>query len=88
MLNAKHYIHHVSDRLHDKMFECVSQSPMSFFHINPSGRILNRFSKDMGSVDELLPQAMIDCFQVNQLSAKIKSSHGLTQSKMYIMIYE
>lgn len=38
---------------------------MSFFHANPSGRILNRFSKDMGAVDELLPQAMIDCFQVN-----------------------
>lgn len=56
-------------RLHDKMFECVSQSPMSFFHINPSGRILNRFSKDMGSVDELLPQAMIDCFQVNTSSS-------------------
>ncbi|XP_026324008.1 probable multidrug resistance-associated protein lethal(2)03659 isoform X4 [Hyposmocoma kahamanoa] len=53
-----------SIKLHDKMFECVSQSPMSFFHINPSGRILNRFSKDMGSVDELLPQAMIDCFQI------------------------
>lgn len=41
---------------------------MSFFHSNPSGRVLNRFSKDMGSVDELLPQAMLDCVQV-----KIKS---------------
>lgn len=51
-------------RLHDNMFECISLSPMSFFHANPSGRILNRFSKDMGSVDELLPQAMLDCFQV------------------------
>lgn len=55
-----------SIRLHDLMFECISLSPMSFFHLNPSGRILNRFSKDMGSVDELLPQAMLDCFQVIQ----------------------
>ncbi|CAF4915112.1 unnamed protein product [Pieris macdunnoughi] len=53
-----------SIRLHDQMFECISLSPMSFFHANPSGRILNRFSKDMGSVDELLPQAMLDCFQI------------------------
>ncbi|XP_063633943.1 probable multidrug resistance-associated protein lethal(2)03659 isoform X1 [Cydia splendana] len=53
-----------SIRLHDKMFECISRSPMSFFHANPSGRILNRFSKDLGAVDELLPQAMIDCFQI------------------------
>ncbi|VVC88643.1 unnamed protein product, partial [Leptidea sinapis] len=53
-----------SIKLHDEMFECISLSPMSFFHANPSGRILNRFSKDMGAVDELLPQAMLDCFQV------------------------
>ncbi|CAH2099614.1 unnamed protein product [Euphydryas editha] len=53
-----------SIKLHDLMFECISLSPMSFFHSNPSGRILNRFSKDMGSVDELLPQAMLDCIQI------------------------
>ncbi|XP_064076906.1 probable multidrug resistance-associated protein lethal(2)03659 [Vanessa tameamea] len=53
-----------SIKLHDLMFECISLSPMSFFHSNPSGRILNRFSKDMGSVDELLPQAMLDSFQI------------------------
>ncbi|CAH0722850.1 unnamed protein product, partial [Brenthis ino] len=53
-----------SIKLHDMMFECISLSPMSFFHTNPSGRILNRFSKDMGSVDELLPQAMLDCLQI------------------------
>lgn len=28
------------------------------------GRILNRFSKDMGSIDEVLPSALIDCVQV------------------------
>ncbi|XP_045761352.1 probable multidrug resistance-associated protein lethal(2)03659 [Maniola jurtina] len=53
-----------SIKLHDNMFERISFSPMSFFHTNPSGRILNRFSKDMGSVDELLPQAMLDCVQI------------------------
>ncbi|XP_068629128.1 ATP-binding cassette sub-family C member 4-like [Battus philenor] len=53
-----------SIKLHDLMFDCISQSPMSFYHSNPSGRILNRFSKDMGAVDELLPQAMLDCFQI------------------------
>lgn len=49
------------------MFESISRSPMCFFHANPSGRVLNRFSKDMGAVDELLPQAMLDCFQVMKL---------------------
>lgn len=50
--------------LHNKMFSCILQAPMRFFDTNPSGRILNRFSKDMGAVDELLPKAMLDAIQV------------------------
>lgn len=37
---------------------------MRFFDTNPSGRILNRFSKDMGAVDEFLPKAFLDSAQV------------------------
>lgn len=29
-----------------------------------SGRILNRFSKDIGAVDEILPRTMIDAIQI------------------------
>ncbi|XP_026734455.1 probable multidrug resistance-associated protein lethal(2)03659 isoform X2 [Trichoplusia ni] len=47
--------------LHDNMFRGVTSAPMWFFHHNPSGRILNRFSKDMGQVDTLLPVALVDC---------------------------
>ncbi|KAL4711269.1 hypothetical protein ACJJTC_019110 [Scirpophaga incertulas] len=46
--------------LHDTMFRGVTSAPMWFFHHNPSGRILNRFSKDMGQVDTLLPVALVD----------------------------
>lgn len=28
------------------------------------GRILNRFSKDMGAIDEVLPATSMDCIQV------------------------
>ncbi|CAB4055240.1 ABCC4 [Lepeophtheirus salmonis] len=31
-----------------------------FFDVNPIGRILNRFSKDIGSIDELLPPVVVD----------------------------
>lgn len=37
---------------------------MRFFDLNPSGRILNRFSKDMGAVDELMPRIMLDGIQI------------------------
>ncbi|XP_015184437.1 PREDICTED: probable multidrug resistance-associated protein lethal(2)03659 isoform X3 [Polistes dominula] len=50
--------------LHDKMFRCISNAKMRFFNTNNSGRVLNRFSKDMGAVDELLPIALIDCIQI------------------------
>ncbi|XP_015127764.1 multidrug resistance-associated protein 4 [Diachasma alloeum] len=50
--------------IHNLMLECLLQAPMRFFHSNPSGRIVNRFSKDVGCIDELLPNAMIDSIQV------------------------
>lgn len=46
------------------MFQGVTRARMYFFHTNPSGRILNRFSKDMGQVDEILPSVMIDVIQI------------------------
>lgn len=53
-----------SQKLHDNMFLSVIYSPMRFFDTNPSGRILNRFSKDIGSIDELLPKAVLDAAQI------------------------
>ncbi|GLG99917.1 Probable multidrug resistance-associated protein lethal(2)03659 [Gryllus bimaculatus] len=53
-----------SQYLHNVMFRCVTHAKMIFFNANPSGRILNRFSKDMGAVDEILPQCMMDTFQI------------------------
>lgn len=53
-----------STRLHNDMFNSITRATMRFFNTNTSGRILNRFSKDMGAIDELLPAAMIDCLQI------------------------
>eukprot|EP00667_Euglena_gracilis_P000555 EG_transcript_556 len=41
--------------LHGRMFQAILHSPLWFFGANPSGRILNRFAKDQGQVDDLLP---------------------------------
>ncbi|XP_060815467.1 probable multidrug resistance-associated protein lethal(2)03659 isoform X2 [Bombus pascuorum] len=53
-----------SIKLHDRMFRCISRATMRFFNTNPSGRVLNRFSKDMGAIDEVLPIALIDSLQI------------------------
>ncbi|KAJ8933694.1 hypothetical protein NQ314_013860 [Rhamnusium bicolor] len=53
-----------SQKLHDVMFNSVIRATMRFFDTNPSGRILNRFSKDMGAIDELLPKAALDAGQI------------------------
>lgn len=44
-----------SVNLHNSIFGRILRTPISHFDLNPSGRILNRFSKDTGIVDENLP---------------------------------
>ncbi|KAF9108264.1 hypothetical protein BGX29_001994 [Mortierella sp. GBA35] len=42
-------------RLHERLLDRVLRLPMSFFDITPLGRIVNRFSSDVLSVDEMIP---------------------------------
>lgn len=53
-----------SENLHTRMFAGVIATKMRFFDTNPSGRIMNRFSKDLGAVDEWLAKAMLDAGQI------------------------
>ncbi|XP_015344293.1 ATP-binding cassette sub-family C member 12 isoform X2 [Marmota marmota marmota] len=44
-----------SSLLHDQVFDKILKSPMSFFDTTPTGRLMNRFSKDMDELDVRLP---------------------------------
>ncbi|KAM6504236.1 ABC transporter [Amanita muscaria] len=47
-----------SQRLHKETVERVMHSPMSFFETTPLGRIMNRFSKDVDTIDNRLGDAL------------------------------
>ncbi|CAF4536341.1 unnamed protein product [Rotaria sp. Silwood2] len=51
---------HSGRTLHNKMFKRLIRCPISFFDLNPIGRILNRFTKDIAIVDEYLPWTLLD----------------------------
>lgn len=57
-----------SKNLHNKMFIAVVRSPVFFFDTNPTGRIQNRFTKDISIMDDQLP---LDFFDVLQLCLQI-----------------
>lgn len=56
-----------STSLHQAAIESVVRAPLSFFHTNPSGRVLNRFSKDLGLTDEQLPTVSFDSLQAGMM---------------------
>ncbi|XP_010499572.1 PREDICTED: ABC transporter C family member 12-like [Camelina sativa] len=44
--------------LHDAMLSSILRAPMLFFHTNPIGRVINRFSKDIGDIDRNVANLM------------------------------
>ena len=53
-----------SKTMHQKMLHNVVRSPMSFFDTTPTGRIVNRFSDDISTIDGELPNTFftfLDC---------------------------
>lgn len=54
-----------SRRIHEKLFNSVTRAPMYFFNKNSSGRIINRFSKDINDIDYYLPSVLYDSILVS-----------------------
>ncbi|BES88771.1 Multidrug resistance-associated protein [Nesidiocoris tenuis] len=57
----------ISSRLHAQMAKSALYTDLSYYNNNPSGSILNKFSKDLGSTDEMLPKAILDTSQTMSL---------------------
>eukprot|EP00897_Mesotaenium_endlicherianum_P008662 jgi/Mesen1/7824/ME000417S07136 len=41
--------------LHEGMLKAILRAPMAFFHANPQGRLINRFTRDTSDIDKTLP---------------------------------
>ncbi|CAN9498397.1 unnamed protein product [Ophioblennius macclurei] len=59
-----HVLVRAAQALHNSMFSAVLRTPVLFFDNNPIGRILNRFSKDIGQMDSMLPITFMDFYQL------------------------
>lgn len=58
----------LSINLHDMMFRGVTRAKMIFFcNKDASGRILNRFARDISNVDSTLPHVMFDLINVRSI---------------------
>ncbi|XP_048004522.1 ATP-binding cassette sub-family C member 4-like [Leguminivora glycinivorella] len=66
-----------SRKLHNKMFSVMLRGIMRFFDTSSSGRILNRFTKDIGAVDEILPRTLLDVFQIYSTLAAILTLNAI-----------
>ncbi|XP_074034745.1 ATP-binding cassette sub-family C member 4 isoform X2 [Leptinotarsa decemlineata] len=75
-----------SKKLHSKMLHILMQAPMRFFHTNSCGGILNRFSKDMGAVDEIFPGVLCHSIQIALTLAGILINIAISNPFMIVVI--
>ncbi|XP_022853952.1 ABC transporter C family member 13 isoform X4 [Olea europaea var. sylvestris] len=67
-------------RVHDKLIQILINAPVSFFDQTPSGRILNRLSSDLYTIDDSLP------FILNILLANFVGLLGIAVVLSYVQV--
>lgn len=76
-----------SHLLHNRMLQRVLRAPMSWFNITPSGRIINRFSKDIDTIDTTIRfnVRMLMVIALRSVTSLILISVGSKFSIMFIV---
>ncbi|RNF23457.1 ATP-binding cassette protein subfamily C, member 1 [Trypanosoma cruzi] len=71
-------------RLHSQLLRSVAVAPMSFFDTTPLGRVMNRFSKDMSTIDSNLQSSVI--FFLQSILSVISSIVVMSISQYFVLI--
>jgi ABC-type multidrug transport system fused ATPase/permease subunit len=67
-----------SKRLHAKLVESVIYSPIRFFDTTPIGRVINRLSNDVRSIDSKVGPYLLQCImQVLEIAMRVVVMSGL-----------
>ena len=75
---------HGANRLHNDMLKSLSCTSVQFFESNPSGRILNRISRDQKMVDESLPKLFL--YSIESFLMFMGSVITMTFIRPYILL--
>ncbi|KAF9916173.1 hypothetical protein BX616_004444 [Lobosporangium transversale] len=75
-----------SELIHQNLISTVIRLPMNFFDTTPLGRVLNRFSGDLYSIDENLPWKFVDLLYLSTTVAATFMVIGFTTPAFIIMI--
>ncbi|XP_060205268.1 ABC transporter C family member 13 isoform X1 [Lycium barbarum] len=67
-------------KVHDRLLQNLMSAPISFFDLNPSGRIINRLSSDLYTIDDSLP------FILNILVANFVGLLGIAIVLSYVQV--
>ena len=52
-----------NEALHEEMIQSIMRTPCSYFDMTPSGRLVNKFSNDLGLMDSLMAFVFVDAFE-------------------------
>ncbi|XP_027046092.1 multidrug resistance-associated protein 4-like isoform X2 [Pocillopora damicornis] len=75
-----------SRNLYEKMLSSLLRAPMYFFDNNSIGRILNRFAKDIGMVDDLMPMILCDVLQTGLMCLGILGLVAVSNPATFVII--
>ncbi|CAF1186966.1 unnamed protein product [Rotaria sp. Silwood1] len=75
-----------STYFHNRMLKGILYTSLRFFESNPSGRILNRASKDQQVLDEALPMALIDTMQYLLMTLGAIAIIGMTNPWVLLIL--